>query len=330
MHDQKQLIPKSTQKNLLPKCIITLFALSAVGLCLWGWIQQNPEAIPSPESQPGKAILLDYQVITHGIWLTLLGLSLTYLANRIYINQKKEALRSEHRPGRPIESVLKFLRRNPATSVLFIVYTVAMISGTTYLHKDMLGWYPDLVKGHFLDNFSIRESFIRETMQRSDYRFFPLAHQDLHVLSWFTIHIKTWMLFSAAELIAIVVLCVKFLKDLEFAVPARQSTVLLIAVTLLIHPSTGTSFFHVIYCERLLGLAFMLFITSYLAYRQTQKASTFYLTLFWALLGLYIKDIAIILFTIPPASLWISDAIQAKRTKKQNDILQNTNHDHCL
>ena len=74
----------------------------------------------------------------------------------------------------------------------------------------------------------------------------------------------------------------------------------------------------------------MLFITSYLAYRQTQKASTFYLTLFWALLGLYIKDIAIILFTIPPASLWISDAIQAKRTKKQNDILQTTNHDHCL
>jgi hypothetical protein len=32
---------------------------------------------------------------------------------------------------------------------------------------------------------------------------FPLAHQDLHILSWFSIHIKTWMLFSAAELIGI-------------------------------------------------------------------------------------------------------------------------------
>ena len=66
-----------------------------------------------------------------------------------------------------------------------------MISGTTYLYKDLVGWYPDLTKGYFLDNFAARGSFIDETMRRTDYRFFPLAHQDLHILSWFTIHIKT-------------------------------------------------------------------------------------------------------------------------------------------
>ena len=80
-------------------------------------------------------------------------------------------------------------------------------------------------------------------MRRTDYRFFPLAHQDIHILSWFSIHIKTWMLFSAAELIGIILLSVKFLNNLEKQPWARASTVLLITLLMLIHPSTGTAFF---------------------------------------------------------------------------------------
>jgi hypothetical protein len=203
-----------------------------------------------------------------------------------------------------------------------------MISGTTYLYKDMLGWYPDLVKGYFLDHFSVRESFIEATMRRTDYRFFPLAHQDLHILSWFSIHIKTWMLFSAAELIGIILLSVKFLNNLGKQPWARASTVLLITSLLLIHPSTGTAFFHVIYCERLLCLAFMLYINAYLLHLKTRSDSTFYTTLLWALIGIYIKDIAILLFIIPPASIWTANIINAwRKSKSTSHFLSSFNLD---
>ena len=226
---------------------------------------------------------------------------------RGYKSSRKESLTNKERPKSPLESTIRFIRGNPITTILFIAYIVAMISGTTYLYKDMVGWYADLVKGHFLDNFSIRGAFISETMRRSDFRIFPLAHQDLHILSWFSIHIKTWMLFSAAELIGIVLLSVKFLNGLKPGKHAQQSTLLLITSLLLIHPSTGTAFFHVIYSERLLCFVFMLYLTSYLNYRNSGKLSSFYLTFLWALIGIYLKDIAILLFVIPPTSLWLVD-----------------------
>ena len=79
-------------------------------------------------------------------------------------------------------------------------------------------------------------------MRRTDYRFFPLAHQDLHILSWFTIHIKTWMLFSAAKLIGIALLSIKFLNSLESQKHAKTTTILFLSSLLLIHPSSGTAF----------------------------------------------------------------------------------------
>ena len=46
-------------------------------------------------------------------------------------------------------------------------------------------------------------------MFRNDFRFFPLAHQDLHLLSWVTLYVNVWMLFNAAELFTIVVVGAK-------------------------------------------------------------------------------------------------------------------------
>ena len=206
-----------------------------------------------------------------------------------------------------------------------------MIAGTTYLYKDMVSWYTDLIDGHFLDNFSLRRSFIDETMRRTDYRFFPLAHQDIHILSWFSIQIKTWILFSAAELIGIALLCLKFLNNLTEKNRASTATILFVTSLLLIHPSTGTTFFHVIYCERMLCLVFMLYINAYLDHTKTQRKSSFYSNLLWALIGIYIKDIAILLFVIPPASLWAADAIrQQQKANNQNLSRQLFNRSHQL
>ncbi|MDC0261421.1 hypothetical protein OAK65_04835, partial [Synechococcus sp. AH-551-N17] len=301
----------------LPKLIVLLSLLSAIGLAIWAWILQHPAILPAPDSKPGKALLYQYLGTSHDIWLILLGLSLGALIVRSYKSSQKESLNGEEQPKSPLESTVQFIRHNPITTILFIAYTVAMISGTTYLYGDMVGWYADLVKGHFLDNFSIRGAFISETMRRSDYRIFPLAHQDLHILSWFSIHIKTWMLISAAELIGIVLLSIKFLNGIKPGKLAQQSTLLLVASLLLIHPSTGTAFFHVIYSERLLCFIFMLYLTSYLDYRNSGKASSFYLTFLWALIGIYLKDIAILLFVIPPASLWLVD-LKYKRLGQHN------------
>ncbi len=305
------------------KAVFLLTLLSAFGLAIWAWILQHPAILPAPDSKPGKALLYQYLGTSHDIWLILLGLSLGALIVRGYKSSRKESLSNEERTKKrtksPLESTVRFIRRNPITTILLIAYTVAMISGTTYLYGDMVGWYADLVKGHFLENFSIRGAFISETMRRSDYRIFPLAHQDLHILSWFSIHIKTWMLFSAAELIGIVLLSIKFLNGLKPRKLARQSTLLLITSLLLIHPSTGSAFFHVIYSERLLCFIFMLYITSYLNYRNSGKLSSYYLTFLWALIGIYLKDIAILLFVIPPASLWLVD-LRNKRLGQRNQI----------
>ena len=125
------------------------------------------------------------------------------------------------------------------------------------------------------------------------------------------------MLFSAAELIGIALLSIKFLNNLESQKHAKTTTILLLSSLLLIHPSSGTAFFHVIYCERLLCLIFMLYINSYLDHLKTGNSSSLYSTFLWALIGIYIKDIAILLFVVPPISLWAADAIYLRLKTKQ-------------
>lgn len=243
MSDQSNAVEGLGGDTALKRLLIALCSISTLGMGCWVWLQHNRPLLPLPDSKAGRALLRQYQGLTHDIWLIFLLLAVGYLINRVYVSRQREAHKSDHTSPRRVESCLQFLHNNPVTTVLLIAYTVAMISGTTYLYKDMLGWYPDLVKGYFLDHFSVRESFIEATMRRTDYRFFPLAHQDIHILSWFSIHIKTWMLFSAAELIGIILLSVKFLNNLEKQPWARASTVLLITLLMLIHPSTGTAFF---------------------------------------------------------------------------------------
>ena len=329
MRDQFNAGKSLASKTALRRLLIVLTIVSTISMTIWGWLQQNRAFLPSPDSKSGRALRYQYQGLTHDIWLILLLIAVGYLISKSYISRQLEARETEQTSPGPVRSCLEFIRNNPITTILFAAYTVAMISGTTYLYKDMFGWYPDVVQGYFLDNFSLRGSFIAETMGRTDYRFFPLAHQDLHILSWFTIHIKTWMLFSAAELIVIVLLSVQFLNNLEEQNKAKTSTVLFLTVLLLIHPSTGTAFFHVIYCERLLCLIFILYVNAYLRHLKTHSPSSFYETLLWALIGIYIKDIAILLFIIPPASLWTADTIHFRlqsRHKHQASLPNSPSH----
>jgi hypothetical protein len=74
-----------------------------------------------------------------------------------------------------------------------------VVHKSSWFYKEIISWYDDLVGGFLLDNFSLRWTFLIETMSRNDYRFFPLAHQDIHILSWFTPYIKIWALVNCIE-----------------------------------------------------------------------------------------------------------------------------------
>ena len=149
MRYQTAALQGSQSNALLKRLLIALTIISALGLGLWGWIQQNQNVLPIPDSNSGGALLRQYQGLTHDIWLVLLLLTAGYLINLSHNNKQQEANHSDESSLRTARSFLKFANKNPITTILFISYTIAMIAGTTYLYKDMVGWYPDLIDGHF-------------------------------------------------------------------------------------------------------------------------------------------------------------------------------------
>lgn len=279
--------------------------LIGIGIWSWIWLMHHRALLPSPELKAGKALLKLYQATSHSIFLALLAMSaltLMVLIRRAQSRSWGERTTSQHKGLHPM---LRFAREHPLVTALFAGYTVAMVHSATWFYPEIVGWFKSIPDEHMLNNFSFRNDFISETMRREDYRFFPLAHQDLHILSWFTGYVKVWMLVSAAELIAIVLLCARFVRSLcgQTHIP-----ILLLLTTLLFlfHPATGMAFFQFNYCERFLTFIFCLYFTSYLHHINHKDAASFYSTILLGLIGSFIKDIAVVLFIIPPAVMLIA------------------------
>ena len=191
---------------------------------------------------------------------------------------------------------------------LFAGYTVAMVHGTNWMYPELVGWYSDIPDAHLLNNFSFKWAFLSETMRREDYRFFPLAHQDLHILSWFTPYVKVWMLVSAAELFTIVVVSAGFVRRLSRKAQA-PALLLITSMLLLFHPATGMAFFQFTYCERFLTFLFALYCSVYLHHHQHRDEPSFYAALLFGLIGIFVKDIAVVLFVVPPAVVLIAGSL---------------------
>ncbi len=145
-------------------------------------------------------------------------------------------------------------------------------------------------------------------MRRDYYRFFPLAHQDLHIISWFTPYVKVWMLVSAAELFTIVVVSARFVRRLsgKAQVPAL---LLITSMLLLFHPATGMAFFQFTYCERFLTFLFALYCSVYLHHHKHRDQPSFYAALLLGLIGIFFKDIAVVFFVVPPAVVLIAGSL---------------------
>ena len=299
--------------------------LSSVGIALWIFVDKYANLLPSPTSKAGRQLLRQYQGTTADIFLGFTIATIAYLAFKILSGRKEYNSATTNTYPRRRESIADFAKNQPVTLAIMTGYLIAMVVGTTHLYKDLIGWYPSLIENNLLDNFSIRSSFISETFRRTDFRFFPLAHQDLHILSWFTIHIKVWMIFAGAQLFAIIILATRLVERLTGFFP-KKAPGLLLSMTLLIlfHPSTGNTFFQVIYCERTLVFLSLAYYHCILEHRETKSATSFSKALLIATIGIFTKDIAVILFMTPPALQIGSNLIKSKLKIKSNFLKEST------
>ena len=285
---------------LLLSSVAVILGLGAVAA--WLWLQQAMAWLPDPRSEPGKVLLYTYNRTSHDIVLALLAIAVLSL---LWIGLRPEP--SAEDAGQPSpkrgswsQQLITFSREHPLVLLLWSAYTVAMVNGTSWLFPELVGWYDGLIDHHLLDNFSIRYEFIAETMLRNDYRFFPLAHQDLHVLSWFTPYVKVWMLVSAAEAFTIVILTTRIVRGLVGRETPRH-LLLMVSLLLLFAPSAGFAFFQLIYAERMLTLCFSAFALFYWHYQQSGRRRDWCFSLLFALVGLFFKDIGLLLFVTPAA-----------------------------
>ena len=282
------------------KWMIGLYAvLGTCAIAAWVWLKQSLTDLPSPLSDEGKTLLYNYNRTTHDIFLALLAITIAALTWRAYSSSKTSQYnKSEQTKLRWPNAFINFAKEHPLVLLLFSAYSVAMVNGTNWLYPELVGWYDGILDQHMLNNFNIRFDFYGETMLRNDYRFFPLAHQDLHVLSWFTAYVKIWILVSAAELFAIIIMAHRLIRRL--AGPTRNSgLLLLISLLLLSAPATGYTFFQLIFAERILTLCFICYAYSYLHYQETGSSKSLYLTLIFALIGMFFKEVGILLFITP-------------------------------
>jgi hypothetical protein len=274
--------------------IATLLAMPTIFIPkIWAYFNSIYATLPPARSTLGKQLLNEYNLISHGVFFALLTIVVAGLLWKASQHPQKPKNLVDQDSARNQQHFSKAL-----IIILFLSYTIAMVYQTNWFYPELPDLYQDIFNSDLTNNFTLQERFIAETMKRNSFRFFPLAHQDLHILSWFTPYVKVWMLFSAAELFTSTILVARVVQ--EMANSKKTSTLLLIiSLLFLFHPATGWGFFQLIYCERLLTFLFACFIYFYWKYQQTNSQRLAIFAFITSLLGIFVKDIAIILFVIP-------------------------------
>ncbi len=263
------------------------------------WIQSGQSGIGSLEKEARDSLLRQYNDIAHAGLIIILIL-LAGILIRAINNAPEEEASTTNQSGW-LARIIHFIRRHPAFTIVLSAYTVVMVSESSWFYKEILTWYDDIYTDQLLNNFSLRQSFIRETMGRNDFRFYPLSHQDLHILSWFTPYIKVWSLVSALELITTIILGCKIV---QFANKDKASPSLFLAGSLLFLFTSAAAFnyFQFIYSERILTFLLALYIYHYSIYQHSGQQRNGLLALLFALFIPFFKDTAILLAVVPAAS----------------------------
>ncbi|MDC0261451.1 hypothetical protein OAK65_04985, partial [Synechococcus sp. AH-551-N17] len=197
-----------------------------------------------------------------------------------------------------ISQLATAIRRHPVTSIILSTYVIIMVQESSWFFKEILTWYDDIYTDHLLSNFSLRQSFITETMRRNDFRFFPLSHQDLHALSWLTPYTKVWSLVSAIELTITIILGCKVVQIINKN-KSSGSLFLMGSLLFLFTSATAYNYFQFIYSERFLTFLLAGFIYQYCLYQNSRQQKNGRLALLFALFIPFFKDSAILLAVVP-------------------------------
>ena len=175
-----------------------------IGASLALWIKSGQSGIESLQEGVRDSLLGHYNDITHG-GLIIVLLILAGILIQAILQSPSEDVKTKHQKSWLSKS-LGFIKEYPVVTIILAAYVTLMIQESSWFYKEILTWYDDIFSDHLLNNFSLRQSFISETMGRNDFRFYPLSHQDLHILSWFTPYTKVWSIVSAIELVVTVIL----------------------------------------------------------------------------------------------------------------------------
>ena len=292
-------------------------AFSAVGVGLWLWMIHHRDALPAVGTDASRQWLESYQATAHDAFLALLLITTIRLLTLSLRSRTTSNTTDSKAPQKLLQKAKQFASKEPLLVIIFTAYAVFLVQGTTWLYPEIVGWYTDVIDGELLNNFAFHQGFISETMRRTDYRLFPLAHQDLHILSWFTPYVQIWSIINAIELFATVLIASKITALLSGREDIQKyQTLSIVAILMLIHASTGEAFFQFIYSERVLTLTFGLYTLNYLRYKQTLRKHYFYSAWLFALIGIFVKDISIILFATPPAFSLILNLIRHRKSQE--------------
>ena len=271
--------------------------LVLIALGLRRWIDQHRSELPLPRSPEGRALTFTYNMASHAVFVAGLGILVAILMRPIIRDWINSSPKPQKRSS--LQRLLLSIKRHPAATALFAACTVFMVSEASWFYKEIVGWYDDIYAAELLNTFSLRMRIVRETMERNDYRFYPLAFQDLQLLSWITPYVKVWMLANVAELIATIALGVRIVRQITAKRKAKELLLIFSLLFIFIAPS-AYSYFQFIYSERILTLLFAAYLSLYIDYKRTQSKSAGQGVLVCALLGIFVKDIAVVLFLIPP------------------------------
>lgn len=290
---------KTSASKLIKLSIITSFA-SICGVAIWQWLIYNRDLLPDPESTSGRDLANEYLGTLYDGFLVVFAGTVIFLVIRVAKARNIEDL-DNPKTGRYIGTrFISFVKNNPIVTVIFAAYTVALVQEATWFHGELVGWIQDAFRDNLLNNFSIRYDFVYETMRRTDYRLFPLSHQDLHVYSWFTPYVKVMMIISAIQLFTIVI-CGKRLAEKISSSNINVSLLFISAILILFSASIANAFFQLDYPGRMLTFLLAIYSLSYFHYLNHRDMASCYITFLIALIGVYWKDTGFILFVLPAA-----------------------------
>ena len=269
-----------------------------IGAGLSLWIQSGLSGFDDLQKVARDSLLKQYNNIAHAGLIIILIL-LTGILIRAINNAPEEESSTKNQPGR-LARCINFIKRHPAVTIVLTAYAVVMVNESSWFYKEILTWYDDIYSHELLNNFSLRQSFISETMGRNDFRFYPLSHQDLHILSWFSPYTKIWSLASALELISTIIIGCRIV---QIANKNRPSISLLLMGSLLFLFTSAAAFnyFQFIYSERIITFLLALYIYNYAVYQTSGRQRNGLLALLFALLIPFFKDTAILLVVVPAA-----------------------------